>query len=607
MPPRRRSTGWIRTVADAKLFRWPLLVFLVLLAFGLGYRGFGEACARPVSVSIPVPSPGLCDPPLTTLDRVYLALQLFPWQSGAVLQGGQVPTTLQVARFLAPTSFGIAAICAFMALFADRVRALAARFRRGHVIVCGLGDRGLAVARHLRESGETVVQVDVLEPRTGPRSPHSVGAVIVGDATDPAVLRRAGITRARHLVAVCGDDGLNAEVASRAAAETAGQRHVLTCHAHVAHPALWERLRPREVSSTRDGTSRLQFFSTVDLAARAVVGVALPPDDDAAPHLVVAGSGAVAERSIVRAALAWRVMKNAARLRITVADTAAAARVAALGAAYPRMADVCDLVAAEFDAAAPGAVERLLKLIAPPAAVSTVCLTGLDDARLLAWALGVLHATAEATFPIVVAAAREEGLDLLALDAGDGRARVRIVGALERGCAADAVFGGTHELLAQTIHAEYVRGQVAAGHTVASNPSMQPWSALPEVLRESNRRQADDLAAKLAAVGARLVPQSEWDAPAFAFTADEVERLAEREHIRWVNERQQAHWSYDPDKKAVGEARSPHLVPWAKLTDDVKDIDRNTVKHIPQFLARVGLGIRRDCTGAAAADSSPRS
>lgn len=607
MAPRSRSASWLRTVADAKLFRWPVLALLVVFAFGLGYHGFGQTCAVPEALSIPIPRARMCEPLPSAADQAYLSLQLFVWQSGAIVQGREVPPTLQVARFLAPTAFGIAAVCAFMALFADRVGAVRARFRRGHVIVCGLGDRGLAMARRLRESGEIVVQVDVLEPRTGPRSAHSVGAVIVGDATNPTVLRRAGIMGARHLVAVCGDDGLNAEVAARAAAETAGTRHVLTCHAHVATPALWERLRAREVASTRDGTSRLQFFSTVNLAARAVVGVALPPADDAAPHLVVAGSGAVAERSIVRAALAWREMKDAARLRITVADTAAATRVAALGAAYPRMADGCDVVPCEFDPAAPGPVERLLALLERTTPVSTVCLTGLDDARLLAWALGVLHATADAAFPIVVAAAREEGLNLLAMDAGDGGRRLRIVGSLERGCTAEAVLGGTHELLARAIHAEYIRDRARAGQSIATNPSMQPWSTLPEVLRESNRRQADDLAAKVESVGAHLVLQSEWDPPVFTFTADEVERLAEREHIRWINERQQADWSYDPHRKGVAEERSPHLIPWAKLTKDIQDIDRNTVRHIPQFLARVGLGIRRNASPAPSAKSSPRS
>lgn len=595
MAPRPRSTGWTRAVADLKVFRWPGVAALCVVAFGCGVYGFAASCAE-------APTADPCKPAPQPLDLVYLSLQLFIWQSGAVLQANEVNGWLQAARFLAPASFGIAAVCAFMALFRDRWAALRARYRRGHVIVCGLGDRGLAVARHLRDAGETVVQVDVLEPRLGPRSAHSVGAVIVGDATDPVVLRRAGLSKARHLVAVCGDDALNAEVVARAAAETAGARHVLTCHAHVAHPALWERLRPREVSSTRDGTSRLQFFSTVDLAARAVVGAALPPSEAGAPHLLVAGGGPVAERTIANAAESWRVMSGVARLRITVADTAAAARVAALDAAYPRIADGCDLVPCEFDPAGPGPVERLLDRIEQLPAVSTVCLTGLDDARLLAWALGVLHATADTAFPIVVAAAREEGLDLLAVDAGDGGRRLRIVGAAERGCTAEAVLGGTHELLARTIHAEYIRAQAAAGHSAVSNPSMQPWSMLPESLRESNRRQADDLVTKIASERCTLVPLSAWDGPDFAFTPDEIERLAEREHARWLDERKD--WSYGRTK-SVADKVSPHLVPWARLDEATKQIDRNTVEKIPQFLARVGLGIRRNTT-TPSARPSPR-
>ncbi len=336
-----------------------------------------------------------------------------------------------------------------------------------------------------------------------------------------------------------------------------------------------------------------------------MVGAALPAADAVAPHLVVAGGGPVAERVIANAALAWRFMTGAARLRISVADTAAEARVAALCAAYPRMSDVCDVVACELDAAAPGPVERLLALLERTPPVSTLCLTGLDDARLLAWSFGVLHATSDATFTIVVSAAREQGLDLLAMDDGDDGRRLRIVGTLERGCTADAVFGGTHELLARAIHGAYVRAQAAAGHTVTSNPSMRPWSTLPEPLRESNRRQADDLAAKIASIGARLVPQSEWDAPTFEFAASEVEQLARREHARWVDERLQAHWTYDTVKD-VAAARSPHLKDWADLAPEIQEIDRHTVRQIPMFLARVGLGVRRRDGGVATPpDSTP--
>jgi len=583
MASRPRSSVRTRIVTDLKLFRWPAVLALAAVAFSGGVVGFHWSCRARAAEDF-------CTPPLDASDLVYLSLQLFIWQSGSLLTGG-VHWTLHVARILAPLAFGAAAFCAFAALFADRLAAVRARYRRGHVIVCGLGARGLAIARHLRDAGWPIVMVDAREQRPGRRSAHDLGAVIVGDAADPATLRRAGVAGARHLVAVCGDDALNAEVCAQAAAETAG-RHVLTCHAHVATPALWERLRLREIGSTADGTTRLQFFSTVDLAARAVVAAALPGPETATPHLVVAGGGVVAERTVVHAALAWRFMKAAARLRLTVADTDAAARVAAVRAAHPGVDEVCDVVAREFDAAAPGRIERLRALIEQPPAPSAICLAGQDDAALLAWALGLAHPAADDAVAIVVAAAREQGPDLLVRDDVAAGRRLTIVGMLERGCSVDAVFGGTHELLAQAIHGEYVRAQAAAGHTVVSNPSMQPWSALPERLRESNRQQADDLAAKVASVGCRLLPQSEWDAPVFEFTAEEVEQLARREHARWVQERLDQGWRYDTVKDVAG-GRSPHLRDWADLDEEVREVDRVTVRGIPMFLARVGLGVRR--------------
>jgi voltage-gated potassium channel Kch len=596
-----RTGVWTRALRVIATVDWWVVVTAIVVVAVAAYRGIFAYCdpARPWA------PPPLCEPAPTRSDAAYLTLQLFLWQSGGQFLGPRVVTALDVARFLAPLLAGYAAVRALLALFATQVQLLAARFARDHVIVCGLGPQGLAVARNLRAVGWRVVMLELEDARPGTTAAQAIGAVIVGDATDPATLRRAGLAGARHLVAVCGDDAINAEVVAAAAAIAAGGRRVLTCHAHVATPALWERLRPRELASTREGASRLQFFSAVDLTARAVVAEALPAADHPAPHLVLAGHGAVAERVVVRAALAWHAVAGAARLRLTLAGTAAGAHVAAIRDVHPRLSDVCDVVGLEFDAAAPGAAQRLLALLEPHPPVSTACLSGLDDAALLAWALGVIHATPDHAFDVVVIAAREQGLDLLAgADAGTGT-RLAVVGALERGCSVEAVFGGTHELLARAIHGEYVRAQAAAGHTVAANPSLQPWSALPEILRESNRRQADDIAAKIASIGARLVPQSEWDAPAFAFTADEVERLAELEHMRWVNERQQAHWSYDR-RKAVDQARSPHLKPWADLTPDVKDIDRNTVRHIPQFLARIGLGIRRHVRDGAA-DSSLRS
>ena len=96
---------------------------------------------------------------------------------------------------------------------ADRLRnEFRARRLRNHVVVCGLGSVGTAVARDLFDRGTRVVVIDPsaddeLHRETNPRCP-----VIVGDATRPVILHRAGIEQARALVACTGNDALNLEI-----------------------------------------------------------------------------------------------------------------------------------------------------------------------------------------------------------------------------------------------------------------------------------------------------------------------------------------------------------------------------------------------------------
>jgi voltage-gated potassium channel Kch len=80
------------------------------------------------------------------------------------------------------------------------------------VVVCGLGSVGTAVARDLYDRGSLVVVIDPtaddeLHRETNPRCP-----VIVGDATRPVILHRAGIERARALIACTSNDALNLEI-----------------------------------------------------------------------------------------------------------------------------------------------------------------------------------------------------------------------------------------------------------------------------------------------------------------------------------------------------------------------------------------------------------
>lgn len=73
---------------------------------------------------------------------------------------------------------------------------------RGHVIVCGHGRVGRAAREQLIASGLDVVLVDI-DPE---RARVTDGPYLVGDVTDDAVLRRAGVEHARALVAALESD-----------------------------------------------------------------------------------------------------------------------------------------------------------------------------------------------------------------------------------------------------------------------------------------------------------------------------------------------------------------------------------------------------------------
>ena len=81
---------------------------------------------------------------------------------------------------------------------------------RGHVVLCGWGRVGRAIAHSLRSSQVEVVVVDSSAERAGTVD----GPSLCGDATDEEVLRAAGIDRAAALITALNGDADNLYVAT---------------------------------------------------------------------------------------------------------------------------------------------------------------------------------------------------------------------------------------------------------------------------------------------------------------------------------------------------------------------------------------------------------
>lgn len=150
------------------------------------------------------------------------------------------------------------------------------------------------------------------------------------------------------------------------------------------------------------------------------------------------------------------------------------------------------------------------------------------------------------------------------------------------------------ERLAEAVHDNYRREQMADGARPESAPALLPWDDLNEDLRESNRAQARDIAAKLASIGAAVVPAEVADAagPPFAFTDAEIENLARIEHERWAAQRVAAGWTFGSVRDDEAK-QTPSLTTWDKLPRAERDKDRDAVRNIPAVLATVGLAIAR--------------
>ena len=80
-----------------------------------------------------------------------------------------------------------------------------------HYVVCGYGRVGSTVAAELRESGRSVVIVDVMADSVE-RARDDGYLVVEGDATDEATLLAAGIGQATGLVATIDEDAYNVYV-----------------------------------------------------------------------------------------------------------------------------------------------------------------------------------------------------------------------------------------------------------------------------------------------------------------------------------------------------------------------------------------------------------
>jgi hypothetical protein len=579
--------------------RWSVAAALVVVAFVLGWIGYEEA-ARQTGVAMT---------PTTTL---YHVLHLFEFSMSSVPDA--LPWQLDVARYLAVGLTVFAAASAAIAIAGGQLDQLRARLTSGHIIVVGLGALGVRAAMSLRAAGYRVVAVDDTSASSAAATCRKAGVIVLrGDPADPGSLRRAGVDRARYLLALTGDDEVNTKIAidaRRLLGDDTGRP--LTCLVQLVDHSLVGLLERLGVSGSPDHRVRVEPLNVFDLAARAILDRFPPFDADGMTPLgpaavLVVGLAGSGRELVVDVARRWYDLttRPGGRLPIVLVDRFAPRAAAEFAQRSPGLDAACQVEAVEADRSSAGVAAAALLHGAsggrPPTSVY-VCLG--DDAASFNAALTIRHGLGSAAVPVIVQTIQEGGA--AALLAGDPGHPLHqdfdIVATLDLISQPEVLLTGRNETLARAIHARYVDDQGRAGVTTAS---VAPWEELSAPVQESNRRQAADIGRKLAAVGCVIESLGDTVAPAPDFSPSEIETMASLEHERWMRDKLADGWrlaaTRDEERKLT-----PYLVPYEDLPEAVKDIDRSFVRDIPARLASIGFTVRRlGVTGSAWTAGSP--
>ncbi|MDD1653140.1 MAG: NAD-binding protein [Methanomicrobiales archaeon] len=487
-------------------------------------------------------------------------------------------------------------------LFKDRIREFLVMRVGPDAVIFGLGNTGATLARNFLDAGHTVAIVE-----RNPENPEIAmcrdrGMVVInGDALDWEVLARVKPWKARYLFAVTGDNGSNGEIALRAN-ELVRQRAMspVTCFVHLTDSTLVSLLAAREVGTVAGGPLRLEFFNIFQSAARMMIRrYPLHGDGGWRPrdHALIVGMGRMGESLACHLARDWqsRRGKPGQGFRITVIDRDAEQKRESVLLRNGILRTSADLHTLSVDLRSPDFLKILSRnaagLEVPPDLVF-ICLS--DESLGLSAALEIHHALKGRDVPIVIRTRHSSGLiDLVScIEGTEGiYGNLHAFPVYDHTCSLDLVLEGTHERIAHAVHEQYLVYQRETGVGAGQMPALVPWEDLPEDLKEANRRQADDIVGKLEGIGYGITPMGDGEETP-AFTGEEVESLAVREHDRWCRERREAGWTFGPIRDDVVK-RHPDLVPWASLPETEREKDRNAVRTIPAVLARVDLAPRR--------------
>jgi hypothetical protein len=574
-PPIERKTK--------KFINWIVVLVLILFSLVGGTFGFRSYLAK-------------LGEPADLLRSIYRTLQLFTLENGDLEE--PIPWILQAVRFAAPLTAIMAIVMAILEIFSEQWRKIRISGLRDHVVIIGLGTKGKNVLAEqiLKKEKILVVENDPLNPHLESLKQKRCH-LILGDAGNGDILKRIRASQAKSIYLLMGDDAIQVKsclfIYKLIKRGHRSRENPVKCFMHLLKLEYLNTLKSHNlVENINDGMD-LHVFNVYENSARELFqnhppdGTGISKESRQFVQIIIFGFGQAGEALALQTAFTSHYLNHEITLpRVVIFDREAEKKKLEFLQRYPDFTAHCNLEAIIFEASSPLLVTEVSKLLEAKDSLNTVvlCFDNKTNNMLVGLQIDSIKLGA-AIHPFQVFIRTDDN------DAFDGFSKeIKPYGLPSRVCAEEVITGGDLDRMAMANHKIYLHNRKTK-NDFGTRPADVPWEELPQEYKDSNRKAADHIGVKIRGLGYMISPVYEETDKADPHTqvtlqAEEIELLAQLEHVRWSAERRLSGWSHNPERND-NMKRSPYLVAWGELDEGTKDYDKDSVENIPKVLGEV--------------------
>jgi voltage-gated potassium channel Kch len=528
---------------------------------------------------------------------IYRTIQLFSTEGGDLQE--PIPWVLHLVRFTAPMTAIIAFLLAIIEIFSEQWKRMRISGMKNHVVIIGLGTKGKNVMAEnllLRER-VLVIEKDPMNPDLD--SLHYPSCrLIIGNATNLEILKKARIKRAKRVYLLTGDDSQQVKacllIYDLIKKSKRNKENPLECIMHLLNKDSLNILRTHNIIQNIDDGLSLNVFNVYENSARELFQDH-PPDRSGLSEpskefvqMIIFGFGQAGETLALQCALTGHYLNFRRRIpKVVVFDRLAEEKVQDFKKRYPTCTAYCELVPKPIEADSPQLITELTSFLNIPDSLNTIVLCFDNSTNNMLLGLQIQSITLlHSRIPFQVFSRTDDNEAFTSITSS-----IKPYGLPSHVCSQSAIHGGELDDMAKANHAFFLDIRKTEPD-FGSRAADVPWEELSQEFRDSNRKVADHIGVKVRGTGCQIVPEDD-PRKECTMTKTEVDLLSELEHRRWNAERSLAGWTYSPARNDKTR-QTPYLVEWSDLPPDIQKYDRDSVENIPNVLKVARLKIIRN-------------